>query len=115
MDTELVIEVHISDIVELQVVGLAGGLLIVITARNRDQLEITDDDDSKFRFVELSVERTDVSCQERGCAQFLRLGMDSKDPLAHYQRRYLELLYHLEHFLYSLFVEKWRLLIILEH
>jgi hypothetical protein len=56
MDTELVIEVHISDIVELQVVGLTGGLLIVITARNRDQLEITNDDDSKFRFVELSVE-----------------------------------------------------------
>lgn len=68
--TELVVEIEVSHIIELQIRILACVLLIVFTARYRNQMKIADDDDSKLRSVELSVVRLDISGKQRSSPQF---------------------------------------------
>jgi len=112
---ELVLEVHVSEVVELDIAAFSLALLEVVAARDGDDILVLDDDDAEFWFVELCVELVDVSGEEGGSSEFLGLGVEGKDPLSDDEGRDLVLLDHEADVLDAFLVEEGRPLVVLEH
>ena len=107
--TELVVEVHVSDLVELHVVGLNLWVLIVLVAWDRDKLKVTNNDDSKLRSIELGMIGHHVWGQQRSSAQLFSLRMKREDSLPDDQRCnlvFFDELKYLLNFMLWVFIEK---------